>query len=76
MSFSITVNVDDLYKMAKKLKDDNMDTVNIMLLEDELEDGVEYEEDDLLPPALAFTAYTKDSPEIGIDYEEIESVWS
>lgn len=72
MSFWITVNVDDLYKMAKKLKDDNMDTVNIMLLEEDLEDGVEYEEDDLLPPALAFTAYAKDSPEIGIDYEEIE----
>ena len=74
MSFSITVKVSDLCEIADQLKADNMDTVNIMLLEEDLEDGVEYEEDDLLPPALAFTAYTKDSPEIGIDYEEIESV--
>lgn len=74
MSFSITIKVSDLYKMAEQLKADNMDMVNIMLLEEELEDGIEYEDDDLLPPALAFTGYTKDSPEIGIDYEEIESV--
>lgn len=73
MSFSITVNVDDLYKMAKKLKDDNMDTVNIMLLEEFLKEGVEYEED-LLPPALAFTGFTNNCPDFGIDYEEIESI--
>lgn len=74
MSFSITVKVSDLCKIADQLKADNMDTVNIMLLEEDLEDGVEYEEDDLLPPALAFTGYTKNSLEIGVDYEEIESV--
>lgn len=74
MSFSITVKVSDLCKIADQLKADNMDTVKVMLLEEDLEDGVEYEEDDLLPPALAFTGYTKNSPEIGVDYDEIESV--
>lgn len=74
MSFSITVKVSDLCKIADQLKADKMDTVRIMILEEDLEDGVEYEEDDLLPPALAFTGYTKDSPDFGIDYEEIESV--
>lgn len=73
MSNSITVKVSGLYQLAKKLKDDNMDTVKIMILQEDLEDGVEYEEEDLLPPALAFTGYTNDSPEFGIDYEEIES---
>ena len=74
MSFSITVKVSDLCKIVDQLKADNMDTVNIMILEEDLEDGVEYEEDDLLPPILALTGYTKGSPDFGKDYEEIESV--
>ena len=73
MSKSITVKVSDLYQLAKKLKDDNMDTVKIMILQEDLEDGVEYEEEDLLPPALGFTAYTKDPSDPGIDYE-IDSI--
>lgn len=74
MSNSITVKVSGLYQLAKKLKDDNMDTVNIMILQEDLEDDVEYEEEDLLPPALGFRAYTKDPSDPGIDYEEIESI--
>lgn len=74
MSFSITVKVSDLCKIVDQLKADNMDTVNIMILEEDLEDGVEYEEDDLLPPILALTGYTKGSSDFGKDYEEIESV--
>lgn len=70
MNNSIKVKVSDLYEIVKQLKDDNMDTVNLIISGEDLED----EEDSYLyAPALSFQAFSKSS-EFAIDYDPIDSV--
>ncbi|OFJ69708.1 hypothetical protein HMPREF2852_06670 [Anaerococcus sp. HMSC065G05] len=74
MNNSIKVKVSDLYEIVKQLKDDNMDTVNLIISGEDLEDE-EYDEEDsyLYAPALSFQAFSKSS-EFAIDYDPIDSV--
>ncbi len=74
MNNSIKVKVSDLYEIVKQLKDDNMDTVNLTILGEDLEDE-EYDDEDayLYAPALSFQAFSKSS-EFAINYDPIDSV--
>ena len=65
---SVTVKVRDLYALAKQMLDDGMDTVEISFMEADQESQ--------LPPALHFEASESASPEAGVDYEELEELYS
>lgn len=68
MADSITIKVSDLYDRAKQMKDDGMDFVELTILAEE------YEDDDILPPALWLSATSKKESFMSIDYEAIDAI--
>lgn len=65
---SIVVKVSDLYERVKKLKDDNMQYVQLLVLDSTTDD------DDVLPPSLEFNALQSKSDDMWIDYEGIDAI--
>lgn len=62
-SMRITVSVSALYQKAKEMLNDGMDYVDIFISD----------EDEELPPAIFFSAWTKRAPEMAVDYDVIEA---
>ena len=64
----IKISVKELYEKSKEMLDDGMKTVVLRFIE---ADG---EGENALPACVSFEASTAENPDIGIDYEEIESI--
>lgn len=64
----IEISVKELYEKSKEMLDDGMKTVVLRFIE---ADG---EGENALPACVSFEASTAKNPDIGIDYEEIESI--
>lgn len=63
---NITVEVSELYQLAKEMLNDGMDYVKISYMEADKEEG--------LPACLHFDASRKSNPAEGIDYKELEDI--
>lgn len=62
MMNTICVSVDELYKLVSEMKNDGMYSVEISIIDDP--DG----------NFVCFNASTKDFPEEGIDYEDLDEL--
>lgn len=65
----LRVKVSELYAKVKEIYDDNMEYVDILLVSADNSDP-----DDSLPACISFTAISRNEPECGISYEEVEGV--
>lgn len=61
----ITINARELIKIVNEIKKDNMDYIEISIVESDGDD---------LPHFVALSAWTKENPEISVDYDEIDAI--
>ena len=65
---SIVIKVSDLYSLAKQLKDDKMEYVHLLLLEEDCDDN------ERIPPSIAVTATKGKDSLYDFDYDGIQAV--
>lgn len=65
------ISVHELYERVKEMLDRGMDFVEISLMEADNSDS-----DHPIPACVHFDAFSKNEPEFGIDFEEIDVVQS
>lgn len=64
---TITVKVSELYNLAKQLKNDGMDFVEVSIVQDDSTSAP-------LPDCLNFSAFSEKMPEAFFDYDCIDGI--
>lgn len=68
MKDSITVKVSELRSMIQDIRRSGCDLVSLTIHESDEFDG------DIIPPSISFSACRSSSPDVWIDFEEVEAV--